>query len=99
MASRYRPAKRHLFQHLGNTLLDGAPEEATGYRLAIRKEGEPTVTYFPAEGVFDLEPFEPPQVPIVGQYVVVFYDPKGFCLGTPRELLSGVYVEHAELKD
>ena len=97
MASRYRPAKRHLFQHLGNTLLDGAPEEATGYRLAMRREGEAALTYFPAEGVFDLEPFEPPQVPVVGRYVVFFYNRGGFCLDTPSAFLHGVYVEHTDL--
>jgi hypothetical protein len=77
-------------------LVDWAPEEATGYRLAIRRDNEPSLTYFPRVGVFDLYPIEPPQVPIAGHYVVTFYDRDGASLKTPSTLLQGLFVEHPD---
>jgi hypothetical protein len=96
VAAQKRPAKRHIFAACCRKLEEWAPDAAVSYRLAIRRAGEAELHYFPVGGFFDLDPMEPPQVPMVGSYLVRYYDRYGAALETPRALLEGLFVEPAD---
>ena len=70
-------------------LIGKAPVGAIGYRVGIKQGLSKIMLWFPAirlfpTGMFLLEPFQWPAVPVSGVYAVVYMDRHGKPLGGPR---------------
>lgn len=70
-------------------LLGRAPSGARGYRVGTRPGRSLIMRWFPAArlsatGMFSLEPFEWPAVPVPGNYAVVYMDRHCLPIGGPR---------------
>ena len=69
-------------------LIGKAPSGSFGYRVGIRHGRSKLVLWFPAiklvpQGMFSLEPYESPEVPVPGAYAVVYMDQRCKPLGGP----------------
>jgi len=74
-------------------LIAHAPADARGYRVGIQPSNQQLMRWFPparfrTPGMFLLDPFEGPAVPMQGTYAVVYLDSRGLPLGGPRFTLA-----------
>ena len=78
-------------------LVGKAPSGSCGYRVGIRHGRSKIMLWFPAsklvpQGMFGLEPFQQPDVPVPGTYAVVYMDQHFKPLGGPSFTIG---IDHA----
>src|SRR3990167_1529227 len=67
LACRQRQARRARLKTASRSIEGCAPKAAAFYRLILKIEGRGLARRF---GPFELDPFEPPRVPVMGVYEV-----------------------------
>lgn len=95
MAYQQRKARRERLPVASEAIEVSAPPAARSYRLGIRRDGRGPLCFF---GPFGLHPFEAPRVPVMGVYLIEYFDAGLGSLQTPDSLSTGIFIKTPDPK-